>query len=326
MDLITIADGECSRCIAMCRGHGSIHRFGTHAVITTTSDFGRASQSCTSAHTIFMQHCIDTLSFQTAVGLFQVMGSDLYKAIKVMMTNTERGLVAGGMRIAFREPCFRFVDHSVYSSSYDPRAPGSPMELAARTRGPEANGTDPRIVTIDIEVARVDFDGCSELGDCSVVEWRRLEMGTLYTLAMSRYLASTMSGLIGLEGALPNEAESLCGYIRLHAPLDVPSRSTFRRHGEIQYTTPQKGWADGARVVSVATSKSELDGAPTCPGGMFQPSGHPLYRHCRPKHLQLVPCGSLQFSASGRTDHSQYRRARTSCMARSSAARRSSAI
>jgi len=38
-------------CVAMCMEDGSIHRFGAHSTIIATGGFGRAYQSCTSAHT-----------------------------------------------------------------------------------------------------------------------------------------------------------------------------------------------------------------------------------------------------------------------------------
>ena len=51
MDLIMIDDGKCLGCIAMCMEDGSIQRFGAHSTIVATGGFGRAYQSCTSAHT-----------------------------------------------------------------------------------------------------------------------------------------------------------------------------------------------------------------------------------------------------------------------------------
>merc|ERR1719226_447736 len=51
MDLIMSDDGKCIGCIAMCMEDGSIHRFGAHSTIIATGGFGRAYQSCTSAHT-----------------------------------------------------------------------------------------------------------------------------------------------------------------------------------------------------------------------------------------------------------------------------------
>lgn len=51
MDLIMGEDGSCLGCIAMCMEDGSIHRFGAHSTIIATGGFGRAYQSCTSAHT-----------------------------------------------------------------------------------------------------------------------------------------------------------------------------------------------------------------------------------------------------------------------------------
>jgi len=51
MDLIMSDDGKCIGCIAMCMEDGSIHRFAAHSTIVATGGFGRAYQSCTSAHT-----------------------------------------------------------------------------------------------------------------------------------------------------------------------------------------------------------------------------------------------------------------------------------
>merc|ERR1712232_151018 len=51
MDLIMSPDGKCLGCIAMCMEDGSIHRFAAHSTIIATGGFGRAYQSCTSAHT-----------------------------------------------------------------------------------------------------------------------------------------------------------------------------------------------------------------------------------------------------------------------------------
>merc|ERR1740138_1984850 len=51
MDLIMSDDGKCLGCIAMCMEDGSIHRFGAHSTIIATGGYGRAYQSCTSAHT-----------------------------------------------------------------------------------------------------------------------------------------------------------------------------------------------------------------------------------------------------------------------------------
>merc|ERR1712013_208809 len=51
LDLIMSDDGKCIGCIAMCMEDGSIHRFGAHSTIVATGGFGRAYQSCTSAHT-----------------------------------------------------------------------------------------------------------------------------------------------------------------------------------------------------------------------------------------------------------------------------------
>merc|ERR1712113_1295829 len=51
LDLIMSDDGRCLGCIAVCMEDGSIHRFGAHSTIIATGGFGRAYQSCTSAHT-----------------------------------------------------------------------------------------------------------------------------------------------------------------------------------------------------------------------------------------------------------------------------------
>merc|ERR1712003_352366 len=51
MDLIMSDDGKCLGVTAMCMEDGSIHRFACHSTIIATGGFGRAYQSCTSAHT-----------------------------------------------------------------------------------------------------------------------------------------------------------------------------------------------------------------------------------------------------------------------------------
>merc|ERR1712151_503235 len=51
MDLIMSNDGRCLGVVAMCMEDGSIHRFGAHSTILAAGGFGRAYQSCTSAHT-----------------------------------------------------------------------------------------------------------------------------------------------------------------------------------------------------------------------------------------------------------------------------------
>merc|ERR1712227_1113737 len=51
MDLIMSDDGKCIGCVALCMEDGSIHRFGAHSTILATGGYGRAYQSCTSAHT-----------------------------------------------------------------------------------------------------------------------------------------------------------------------------------------------------------------------------------------------------------------------------------
>lgn len=50
LDLI-MDKGECKGVIAMCMEDGSLHRFGAHATVIATGGYGRAYQSCTSAHT-----------------------------------------------------------------------------------------------------------------------------------------------------------------------------------------------------------------------------------------------------------------------------------
>merc|ERR1711959_471762 len=51
LDLIMSDDGKCLGVIAMCMEDGSLHRFGAHSTILATGGYGRAYQSCTSAHT-----------------------------------------------------------------------------------------------------------------------------------------------------------------------------------------------------------------------------------------------------------------------------------
>jgi succinate dehydrogenase/fumarate reductase flavoprotein subunit len=52
LDLIMSDDGRtCLGCLAVCLEDGSLHRFGAHSTILATGGFGRAYQSCTSAHT-----------------------------------------------------------------------------------------------------------------------------------------------------------------------------------------------------------------------------------------------------------------------------------
>merc|ERR550514_2699091 len=51
LDLIMSDDGQCLGCMAICMEDGSIHRFGAHQTVIATGGFGRAYQSCTSAHT-----------------------------------------------------------------------------------------------------------------------------------------------------------------------------------------------------------------------------------------------------------------------------------
>lgn len=51
MDLIMNDKGECVGCIALCMEDGSLHRFSAHQTVIATGGYGRAYQSCTSAHT-----------------------------------------------------------------------------------------------------------------------------------------------------------------------------------------------------------------------------------------------------------------------------------
>ncbi|KAF4695571.1 hypothetical protein FOZ60_004067 [Perkinsus olseni] len=51
LDLIMDQDGTCKGVIAMSMEDGSIHRFGAHQTVIATGGYGRAYQSCTSAHT-----------------------------------------------------------------------------------------------------------------------------------------------------------------------------------------------------------------------------------------------------------------------------------
>merc|ERR1719229_1426540 len=51
MDLLMSDDGKCLGVLAMCMEDGSIHRFAAHSTVIASGGFGRAYQSCTSAHT-----------------------------------------------------------------------------------------------------------------------------------------------------------------------------------------------------------------------------------------------------------------------------------
>merc|ERR1711871_1680286 len=51
LDLLMTDDGQCIGCIAICMEDGSLHRFGAHSTVIATGGYGRAYQSCTSAHT-----------------------------------------------------------------------------------------------------------------------------------------------------------------------------------------------------------------------------------------------------------------------------------
>merc|ERR1712118_158176 len=44
-------DGKCLGVLAMCMEDGSLHRFAAHSTVIASGGFGRAYQSCTSAHT-----------------------------------------------------------------------------------------------------------------------------------------------------------------------------------------------------------------------------------------------------------------------------------
>ena len=51
LDLIMSPDGRCLGVIAMSMEDGSLHRFAAHQTVIATGGYGRAYQSCTSAHT-----------------------------------------------------------------------------------------------------------------------------------------------------------------------------------------------------------------------------------------------------------------------------------
>lgn len=51
IDLLMDDDGACRGLLAWCLEDGSIHRFRAHTTVVATGGFGRAYQSCTSAHT-----------------------------------------------------------------------------------------------------------------------------------------------------------------------------------------------------------------------------------------------------------------------------------
>ena len=51
LDLLMTPEGECRGCIALSMEDGSIHRFISHQTVLATGGYGRAYQSCTSAHT-----------------------------------------------------------------------------------------------------------------------------------------------------------------------------------------------------------------------------------------------------------------------------------
>merc|ERR1711871_887218 len=65
LDLIMSDDGKCLGVLAMSMEDGSLHRFAAHSTILATGGYGRAYQSCTSAHT-----CTgDGSAMNTRVGL-----------------------------------------------------------------------------------------------------------------------------------------------------------------------------------------------------------------------------------------------------------------
>ncbi|MBQ5497008.1 MAG: succinate dehydrogenase flavoprotein subunit, partial [Acetobacter sp.] len=51
IDLIMDDEGSCRGVVAWCQDDGTIHRFNTKMVVLATGGYGRAYQSCTSAHT-----------------------------------------------------------------------------------------------------------------------------------------------------------------------------------------------------------------------------------------------------------------------------------
>jgi len=51
LDLLMDSEGKCIGCLALCLEDGTLHRFGAHQTVLATGGFGRAFQSCTSAHT-----------------------------------------------------------------------------------------------------------------------------------------------------------------------------------------------------------------------------------------------------------------------------------
>jgi len=51
LDLLMTPEGKCIGCIAISMEDGSLHRFAAHQTVIATGGYGRAYQSCTSAHT-----------------------------------------------------------------------------------------------------------------------------------------------------------------------------------------------------------------------------------------------------------------------------------
>jgi succinate dehydrogenase (ubiquinone) flavoprotein subunit len=51
LDLLTDEQGNVVGCLAMCMEDGTLHRFSSKQTVQATGGFGRAYQSCTSAHT-----------------------------------------------------------------------------------------------------------------------------------------------------------------------------------------------------------------------------------------------------------------------------------
>eukprot|EP00397_Hematodinium_sp_SG-2012_P016359 GEMP01016689.1.p1 GENE.GEMP01016689.1~~GEMP01016689.1.p1 ORF type:complete len:617 (+),score=168.94 GEMP01016689.1:118-1968(+) len=51
LDLLMDDDGKCIGCLALCLEDGTLHRFNAYSTVLATGGYGRAFQSCTSAHT-----------------------------------------------------------------------------------------------------------------------------------------------------------------------------------------------------------------------------------------------------------------------------------
>jgi len=212
--------------------------------------------------TVFIGDCINTLKFMDKLEVYTTLGKDLYSNVKSLTRTEGRGLIGAGFRVAFNEPCRKFVNHSTYGVT-DRRAPGTKDEL--QKCATEANVKDPSIVVIDMQIAHVDFDACTDWNTCDKVEWRRLEKGTTYTIVTRKFVASLLGGFTLLPNNLPSEANALCDYIIGNTPLNVEPFADFHRRGTIQYESPEAGWADGARIVSVKSPSSLIENAPTCP-------------------------------------------------------------